>query len=157
MNTQRPEWNDANNALVGYGLSVVTLGYLRRFVTFFQSLIKDQTNEISLHSEVAGLLRNIGVVLQNFHSNLDEEFTPESRLEMMNYLGKAGSDYRMGIYESGFSGSFSQISIEELSDFLVRTKSTLIIVCVPTGVQICSITLTICCVLKLVLPMWTDW
>ncbi|NLG41397.1 MAG: hypothetical protein GX544_06810, partial [Chloroflexi bacterium] len=122
MNTQRPEWNDANNALVGYGLSVVTLGYLRRFVTFFQSLIKDQTNEISLHSEVAGLLRNIGVVLQNFHSNLDEEFTPESRLEMMNYLGKAGSDYRLGIYESGFSGSFSQISIEELSDFLVRTK-----------------------------------
>ncbi|MCK7481714.1 MAG: hypothetical protein M0C28_34500 [Candidatus Moduliflexus flocculans] len=26
MNTQRPEWNDANNALVGKGLSVVTLG-----------------------------------------------------------------------------------------------------------------------------------
>ena len=25
MNTQRPEWNDANNALVGKGLSVVTL------------------------------------------------------------------------------------------------------------------------------------
>ena len=30
MNTQRPEWNDANNALVGKGLSVVTLCYLRR-------------------------------------------------------------------------------------------------------------------------------
>ncbi|NIM63936.1 MAG: hypothetical protein GTO30_20500, partial [Acidobacteria bacterium] len=29
MNTQRPEWNDANNALVGYGLSMVTLCYLR--------------------------------------------------------------------------------------------------------------------------------
>ena len=26
MNTQRPEWNDANNALVGKGLSVVTVG-----------------------------------------------------------------------------------------------------------------------------------
>ena len=25
MNTQRPEWNDANNALVGQGLSMVTL------------------------------------------------------------------------------------------------------------------------------------
>ena len=25
MNTQRPEWNDANNALVGYGVSMVTL------------------------------------------------------------------------------------------------------------------------------------
>ena len=34
MNTQRPEWNDANNALVGNGVSVVTLCYLRRFVAF---------------------------------------------------------------------------------------------------------------------------
>ena len=25
MNTQRPEWNDANNALVGNGVSMVTL------------------------------------------------------------------------------------------------------------------------------------
>ena len=33
MNTQRPEWNDANNALVGQGLSMVTLYYLRRYVT----------------------------------------------------------------------------------------------------------------------------
>ncbi|MEO1096472.1 MAG: hypothetical protein AAFX57_01800, partial [Bacteroidota bacterium] len=34
MNTQRPEWNDANNALVGNGVSVVTLCYLRRFLKF---------------------------------------------------------------------------------------------------------------------------
>ena len=27
LNTQRPEWNDANNALVGHGLSMVTLYY----------------------------------------------------------------------------------------------------------------------------------
>ena len=33
MNTQRPEWNDANNALVGNGVSMVTLYYLRRFCT----------------------------------------------------------------------------------------------------------------------------
>ena len=32
MNTQRPEWNDANNALVGDGVSVVTLCYLRRYL-----------------------------------------------------------------------------------------------------------------------------
>jgi hypothetical protein len=36
MNTQRPEWNDANNALVGKGLSVVTVAYLRRFIAFWQ-------------------------------------------------------------------------------------------------------------------------
>ena len=37
MNTQRPEWNDANNALVGKGLSVVTVAYLRRFIAFWQA------------------------------------------------------------------------------------------------------------------------
>jgi hypothetical protein len=32
LHTQRPEWNDANNALVGNGLSVVTLAHLRRLL-----------------------------------------------------------------------------------------------------------------------------
>ena len=32
MNTQRPEWNDANNALVGTGISMVTLCYVHRFL-----------------------------------------------------------------------------------------------------------------------------
>ena len=34
LNTQRPEWNDANNALVGNGVSMVTLYYLRRYLSF---------------------------------------------------------------------------------------------------------------------------
>lgn len=38
LHTQRPEWNDANNALVGNGLSVVTLAHLRRFLAFLLSL-----------------------------------------------------------------------------------------------------------------------
>ncbi len=43
LNTQRPEWNDANNALVGQGLSMVTLYYLRRYVRFLQALLAEQT------------------------------------------------------------------------------------------------------------------
>jgi len=38
LHTQRPEWNDANNALVGNGLSVVTLAQLRRFLVFIMEL-----------------------------------------------------------------------------------------------------------------------
>ena len=38
MNTQRPEWNDANNALVGKGLSIVTLSYLRRLHRLFRRI-----------------------------------------------------------------------------------------------------------------------
>ncbi len=50
MNTQRPEWNDANNALVGNGVSMVTLYYLRRFLNFFEEIVKnmsDEDNEVS--------------------------------------------------------------------------------------------------------------
>jgi hypothetical protein len=38
LHTQRPEWNDANNALVGNGLSVVTLAHLRRLLSFIVDL-----------------------------------------------------------------------------------------------------------------------
>lgn len=38
LHTQRPEWNDANNALVGNGLSVVTLAHLRRLLVFITAL-----------------------------------------------------------------------------------------------------------------------
>ncbi len=38
LHTQRPEWNDANNALVGNGLSIVTLAHLRRFLAFIAAL-----------------------------------------------------------------------------------------------------------------------
>lgn len=38
LHTQRPEWNDANNALVGNGLSLVTLAHLRRFLAFLITL-----------------------------------------------------------------------------------------------------------------------
>ncbi|MDE2455669.1 MAG: hypothetical protein KGL43_18940, partial [Burkholderiales bacterium] len=38
LHTQRPEWNDANNALVGNGLSVVTLAHLRRLLAFVSKL-----------------------------------------------------------------------------------------------------------------------
>lgn len=38
LHTQRPEWNDANNALVGNGLSVVTLAQLRRLLVFVAAL-----------------------------------------------------------------------------------------------------------------------
>ena len=45
MNTQRPEWNDANNALVGFGLSMVTLAHLRRYL----QLIDEITGDLDRH------------------------------------------------------------------------------------------------------------
>ncbi len=60
MNTQRPEWNDANNALVGKGLSVVTLGYLRRTLVFFKDLLRQSgLPSIQINAEVQQLYAQI--------------------------------------------------------------------------------------------------
>ena len=49
MNTQRPEWNDANNALVGNGVSMVTLCYLKRFLDFIKPIIQsDESSSFSM-------------------------------------------------------------------------------------------------------------
>ncbi|KAG1648876.1 Beta-glucanase [Nymphon striatum] len=56
MNTQRPEWNDANNALVGNGVSMVTLYYLRRFLNFFEEIVRNAGNETnSVSRELAAV------------------------------------------------------------------------------------------------------
>lgn len=44
LNTQRPEWNDANNALAGYGLSVVTLCYLYRYLSLLKTIFTQHTD-----------------------------------------------------------------------------------------------------------------
>ncbi len=60
LNTQRPEWNDANNALVGNGTSMVTLYYLRRFLKFWEDKLSGiSADEISVSEEVARLFESI--------------------------------------------------------------------------------------------------
>ena len=54
MNTQRPEWNDANNALAGNGVSMVTLCHLRRYLAFLERLLAGQADaRASISVEVA--------------------------------------------------------------------------------------------------------
>ena len=54
LNTQRPEWNDANNALAGYGLSMVTLYYLHRYIKFLVELFEaSEANTFTLPAAVA--------------------------------------------------------------------------------------------------------
>jgi hypothetical protein len=58
MNTQRPEWNDANNALVGYGVSMVTLYYTRRYQQYLLDLFANtELEEVAISEEIEALLR----------------------------------------------------------------------------------------------------
>lgn len=58
LHTQRPEWNDANNALVGHGLSVVTLAHLRRLLAFIAAL-PGAERPFALSAETLGALQDL--------------------------------------------------------------------------------------------------
>jgi hypothetical protein len=123
MNTQRPEWNDANNALVGKGLSVVTMAYLRRYIVFCRDLFNQGLSaSLQISVEVAGLFTNIKAILGQFQYNLAGSFNDEQRRAMMDALGQAGSDYRWNIYTRGFSGELALLSRDDLLAFLELTQ-----------------------------------
>jgi hypothetical protein len=119
MNTQRPEWNDANNALVGKGLSVVTLCYLRRFIVFYKQLLdKSALDAVQIGAEVQGLYSQVSQILIRFQKTLKNSFSDEEKRAMMDALGQAGSDYRWHYYSQGFSDEFTQLPIKEMVAFL---------------------------------------
>ena len=120
MNTQRPEWNDANNALVGKGLSVVTLGYLYRFNSFFIELLKNQsTTSFQISAEVAELFSNFTAIFDQYRPLLAGTFPDEERYQMLAALCTSGSNYRDDLYADGFSGDFLAITVKELLAFLM--------------------------------------
>ena len=114
MNTQRPEWNDANNALVGRGLSVVTLAQLRRYVEFVRELVTADTH---LTVELAHLLDAVSQALQAHQDHLDDGFTEGSRRAFMDDLGSLGSAYRQRVY-AGFSGARTVVTGEQVQSLL---------------------------------------
>ncbi len=106
MNTQRPEWNDANNALVGQGLSMVTLYYLRRYVRFLQALLESATAPVEMSAEVGHWLRETAEALRAHRGLLDhDEVSGADRLGLLTALGEASSRYREAVYRNdGLSG-----------------------------------------------------
>jgi hypothetical protein len=119
MSTQRPEWNDANNALVGKGLSVVTLCYLRRTLAFYKDLLEQAgLDTISLSAEVGNFYARISQILNQFKDLLQGSFTDMQRRAIMDALGQAGSEYRWNCYSNGFSGACTEIPLTDMIVFL---------------------------------------
>jgi len=119
MNTQRPDWNDANNALVGNGISMVNLYYLRRFLDFFEPIVSaDLNTDILISKELYTYFQSIHHTLEEYKNLIVGKFSGEDRKSLLDDLGKAASLYRQQIYTSGFSGNTSTISMLEISKFV---------------------------------------
>lgn len=122
MNTQRPEWNDANNALVGNGISMVTLYYLRRFLHFFHEVIKkSDLKEVKLSSELMDFYKEIRKTFENHGELLTSSISDKDRKEILDELGTAASNYRTHIYNQSFWGTKRTISVSGLSGFISDT------------------------------------
>ena len=119
MNTQRPEWNDANNALVGNGVSMVTLCYLRRFLNFFNGVLNSSTSkEIIISKELAELFEGIRGTFETHKNLLSNNVDDKVRRQIMDGLGSSGSSFREKVYQHSFSGAKRTIPLDDLKRFV---------------------------------------
>jgi len=122
MNTQRPEWNDANNALVGNGVSMVTLYYLRRFMRHLLKIISNlELEHVNISIELNEFFKDVNSSLTKFRPLLAGQIHNKDRKQILDCLGRAACNYRGNIYSNGFSGKKEAISLIELTVFIQTT------------------------------------
>jgi len=112
LNTQRPEWNDANNALAGWGLSVVTVGHLRRYLNFLLPILTAAEGKVELSAPTARFAREISEALNKTQATDDA-----GRYETLAALGLAGQRHRQAVYHGDAEPSV-EIPLSEVRQLL---------------------------------------
>jgi hypothetical protein len=118
MNTQRPEWNDANNALVGYGLSMVTLCYLRRYLRLLTALLREHSGANFTLTQVLGeYLAGVGAVLRDSGALLADSPSASARKSFMDAMGAVNDRHRAAVYD-GPCAEEVRVDVRKLDEFL---------------------------------------
>ncbi len=117
LNTQRPEWNDANNALAGLGLSVVTLNALVRYAKFLLDTFWGD-GDVELSASVRALLDELNDTLSAAVLPMDDQ----ERYATMARLGRAGEAHREAVYAGAFGAAVptDPSAIRALLDSAIR-------------------------------------
>lgn len=124
LNTQRPEWNDANNALVGNGVSMVTLYYLRRFLNFFREIIQDSSlKESDISEELHTFFKSVSDLLNDQKKLLKTTMSDTDRKTILDGLAKPASEYRTQVYKNSFSGNKTSLSLQNIENFITDSLS----------------------------------
>ena len=113
MNTQRPEWNDANNALAGYGLSVVTLGYSYRYILhLLEMLAGDESGQaVELSGCLADWLESQASALDGILREGEEAFSASGRQRWVRTLGEQAALHRAAVYAGRLSSSTRRVPV----------------------------------------------
>jgi hypothetical protein len=124
MNTQRPEWNDANNALAGKGLSVVTAAYLRRFIAFWKAqLASVEPGSFVVNAAIAALFNEVKAIFSTYQDRLETGFSDKTRRAFMDELGVVATAYRTTIYKDDFLVTKTRLPSQQIVNFLVLAQS----------------------------------
>ena len=117
LNTQRPEWNDANNALVGYGVSMVTLYYLNRHISFINNVLKDvNETEFEISNEVLAWFKDTKETYEKYSPTINEKLDAVKRKTFVQELQKLFSNYRQKTYNKSSSGE-NKIKVIDIINF----------------------------------------
>ncbi len=109
MNTQRPEWNDANNAIVGIGLSVITVYHIKAYLEFIKDVFKSSQDSFNISKEVVQWLIDLKNILESTTEYKNNEKT------VLDNMGEAFCKYRKSVYKYGFSKKINLETKEILS------------------------------------------
>ena len=113
LNTQRPEWNDANNALAGPGLSMVTLYHLRRYLTLLASIVETTPGEsVTVTASVAEWLADIRRILGARAAGAVDDV---ERRTIVDLLGRAGEAHRTRV-RSGAGLGKVELALADVRD-----------------------------------------
>jgi hypothetical protein len=120
LSTQRPEWNDANNALVGHGASMVTLYHLRRFLMFLRDLLAAESVPASflVSIEVVEAFDQMAGAFGRQEGLLIGPISDGQRRQMLDQLAQPWSDHRAQLYRQGFVGTRTPLATDRLQAFL---------------------------------------
>lgn len=119
MNTLRPEWNDANNALVGYGASMVTLCYMRRYVGFLRKIYENCGTQ-NLYAGTAEFFHAVVQAMKKYAAELldgNPYDNDHSRYFFTEAVGKAGEQYRQRSYSDTARQDMATLDAAHLQEF----------------------------------------
>ncbi|MEM7280005.1 MAG: hypothetical protein AAF438_00040 [Pseudomonadota bacterium] len=126
LNTQRPEWNDANNALVGQGLSMVTLYYIRRYVELLNGLLSNETDDIEISKAVADWLNDTSAALANVGPVLGSgQINDAQRYALLDELGNAACRYRTVVYEKPTEAGKTKVTLKQIRKLLHHANAAI--------------------------------
>ncbi len=115
LHTQRPEWNDANNALVGNGVSVVTLAQLRRMLVFINTL-PCASGEFDLAAATLNAVRDFQSLVQR--TTLDAVSNPVARRAFVDESGGILEAWRARVYLGASEREVARAPAGLLTDFV---------------------------------------